>query len=113
MSMQFHIRKDNKIIKIDNLYIITSGTPSELETIENPNQVGEVVDKAGVFLSDITPIIIIINKNRKNLKECLDILNKIGGDFNKKINYYGTPRSANDILKVNNPDLHYSNIGSH
>ena len=107
------MKDDNKIIKIDDIYIITNGTPDHMATIKNPNQVGEVVDKDGVFLSDITPIIMIINKNSKNLKECLDILNKIGGDFNKKINYYGTLTSANDILKINNPGLHYSNIGSH
>ena len=56
------MKDDKKIIKIDDIYIITNGTPDHLATIKNPNQVGEVVDKDGVFLSDITPIIMIINK---------------------------------------------------
>ena len=113
MSMASTMEKEKKIVKINDINIITNGTPEDLATIKNPNEVGEVVDKDGVVISNITPIIMIINMNSKNLEECLDILNKNGGDFNKKINYYGSLKSANDILKINNPGLHYNNIYNH
>ena len=87
----------NKITKINNIYEITNGTLDELKEID-PNQVGCVVDENGNTISEITPIIMIINQNRKDMEKRLAILRENGGNFDKKINYYGTQKSANDIM---------------
>lgn len=87
----------NKITKINNINEITNGTLDELKEID-PNQVGHVVDENGNIVSEITPIIMIINQKRKDMEQRLAILRENGGDFDKKINYYGKQKSANDIM---------------
>ena len=95
--MRFNMDDRNKITKINNMYEITNGTLDELKQVD-PNQVGEVLDKDGVYVGQITPIIMIINQRRKDMAQRLAILRENGGDFDKKIDYYGTQKSANDIM---------------
>lgn len=95
--MSFNKDHRNQITNINNMYEIANGTPDELKQVD-PNQVGEVVDIAGVYVSQITPIIMIINQNRKDVAQRLAILRENGGDFDKKIDYYGKQKSANDIM---------------
>ena len=87
----------NKIIKINNIFEIINGTLDDMKQVD-PNQVGHVVDVNGKYLSEITPIIMIINQNRKDMRERLAILKENGGDYDKKIDYYGKQKSANDIM---------------
>ena len=87
----------NKITKINKISEITNGTLDELKQID-PNQVGHVVDENGEIVSEITPIIMIIHQKRNDVVKRLEILRTNGGDFDKKINYYGTQKSANDII---------------
>ena len=90
----------NKIIGIDNINCITNGTIEELNTID-PNQVGHVVRKKdNKCLGEITPIIMTIHQNKMDKESRLELLKSIGGDFDKKINYYGNNKSANDILEA-------------
>ena len=91
------MQNEKKIVNIDNIYQITNGSIEELKLVD-PNQIGQVVDKEGNILSDITPIIMIINQNKINVNQRLKIMKENGGDFDKKINYYGTQKSANDIM---------------
>ena len=91
------MQNEKKIVNIDNIYKITNGSIEELKLVD-PNQIGQVVDKEGNILSDITPIIMIINQNKINVNQRLKIMKENGGDFDKKINYYGTQKSANDIM---------------
>ena len=95
--MSLNMDHRNKITKINNLHEITNGTLDELKQVD-PNQVGEVLDKNGVYLSQITPIIMIFHQKRKDVAQRLAILRENGGDFDKKIDYYGTQKSANDIM---------------
>lgn len=91
----------NKIIEIDNIYYITNGTLDEMNTINNPNQIGKVVRKdTGEIVTEITPLFMIINQNAINFREKLDVLIKNGGDMHMKINYYGTSRSAKEIMNL-------------
>ncbi len=92
---------ENKIIEIDNIYFITNGTLNEMNKIDNPNQVGKVVSKeTGEIVSEITPLFMIINQCSKNFREKLDILIQNGGDMHMRINYYGTSRSAEEIMNL-------------
>lgn len=92
---------ENKVIEIDNIFFITNGTLDEMNKIDNPNQVGNVVRiDTGEIVSEITPLFMIINQNAKNFREKLDVLIKNGGDMHMKINYYGTPRSAEEIMNL-------------
>lgn len=87
----------NKITNINHKKEITNGTVDDLKKVD-PNQVGYVVDENGNTISEITPIIMIFNQNRSDVSKRLAILRTNGGDFDKKINYYGTQKSANDIM---------------
>tara|TARA_B110001469_G_C9466796_1_gene234815 strand:- start:373 stop:678 length:306 start_codon:yes stop_codon:yes gene_type:complete len=91
-------QQKTKILGIDHIWEIINGSLEKLKHIE-PNQVGQVVTtEDGEIVSEITPIIMIINQNSSNRAEKLKIISSIGGDFDKKINYYGNNKSANDIL---------------
>ena len=91
--------QENKIINIDQIDIITNGTIEELATLTNPNQIGNIVNPQGESISEITPLIMIINQ-ASNLQEKLDILIKNGADIDKEINYYGSKSSARYLLNT-------------
>lgn len=93
------MQNENKIVNIDNIFQISNGTLEELKLVD-PNQVGQIVDKKGNILSDITPIIMIINQNKIDVNQRLEIMKENGGDFDKKIDYYNNTKSANDILST-------------
>ena len=94
----------NKIVNINHIDIITNGSLEELETVSEPNQVGNVVNDVGEVISEITPLFMIINQNH-NLKAKLEILVKNGGDLDKEIDYYGKKRSARYILDTFRSDV--------
>ena len=97
MSFSMNTNNKNKITNINHANEITNGTLDELKQVD-PNQVGQVVDENKNIVSEITPIIMIINQNRTDMPQRLAILRENGGDFDKKINYYGTQKSAKDIM---------------
>lgn len=81
-------KENTKIIGIDNIEIITNGTLEDLEKIKNPNQVGQVINKnTNEFINEITPMIMIINQNKSDYKERLNILIKNGGNMDKVVKY--------------------------
>ena len=80
--------RETKIIGIDNIDIITNGNIADLEQIKNPNQLGKVVYKdTNEIKCDITPLIMIINQNKNDYKQRLNVLIKNGGDMKKIVNY--------------------------
>tara|TARA_B100000524_G_scaffold340510_1_gene233728 strand:+ start:2254 stop:2547 length:294 start_codon:yes stop_codon:yes gene_type:complete len=87
----------NKII-IDQSDIITNGTIEQLKTIKNPNGIGTIVDEDNNFVSQITPLMMIINQSAKNCQDKIDALLNIGADPNLKINYYGKNISASERI---------------
>ena len=90
--------KKFRIVDIDNIQIITNGSISELSTIDNPNQVGSIFDNDNQkTVSQITPLIMLVNQNANNGQEKINALLKIGADPHLKVNYYGKETSAFEI----------------
>lgn len=89
----------NKIIGFSNndLYLITNGDISNITNISNVNKIGHVINPNNNQISDITPLIMILNSARKNWRKLFDKLVSIGADPDLKIQYYGNNLSANDI----------------
>ena len=91
----------NKIIDINDLDIITNGTLAELKNID-PNQIGHVVNSDSEIISEITPLIMIINQNSRDMEERIAVLTNNGADMDLKIKYYNQEKSARDIYSINN-----------
>jgi hypothetical protein len=93
---------DGKITNIDHLDILTNGTVDEIRnSVTNPNQIGYVINtKTNEQISQITPVIIIINQGLSDLDNRINALSENGADMNMKIDYYGTQRSANEIYQM-------------
>ena len=89
--------RENKICGINDKDIIINGTIEELGTISNPNQLGTVVSKDGTVLSNITPLIMMINQNAKDYKSRVDKLVEIGGNLDMIVDYYNTNTTPRDI----------------
>jgi hypothetical protein len=100
MAMVTNVNDDDKTKTLDITDIMTviNGSLDELKTID-PNQLGRIVDKDSIEKSQTTPIFIIILQNRRDLVERVKVLKSIGGDFDKKINWYGAEMSANEFAK--------------
>ena len=94
----------NKII-IDQVDIITNGTIEQLKTIKNPNEIGKIIDEDNNFISQITPLVMVINQNSKNCQDKIDTLLSLGADPNLKINYYGKDICAYDIISGFNKSI--------
>ena len=90
-----------KILNIDNIDIITNGSLEDLSSTNfDPNQVGKVVNRqTNEKVSDITPMIIIINQGRKDLHKRVNILIEKGGNMDLQIDYYGKNMTAREILE--------------
>lgn len=90
--------KKFKIVDIDNIQIITNGSISELSTIDNPNQVGSIFDNDNQkTVSQITPLIMLVNQNAINGQDKINALLQIGSDPHLKVNYNGKETSAFEI----------------
>lgn len=90
------MNRDTIILDIDNIDTITNGSLNDMRTIDSPNQVGRVVYKdTGEFISNINPMIMIINQGLSDYKERIAHMIANGGNIDANINYYGritTPR---------------------
>ena len=53
----------NKIVGFsqDDLQLITNGNSETIKNVSYPNKVGHVEDPSGKCISDITPLIMVIN----------------------------------------------------
>ena len=91
-----------KIINIDDLDVLTNGTVEEIRTtVTNPNQIGHVINKENnEQLSQITPAFILYNQGLSDVRLRIDALVENGADLNMEIDYYGTPRTANQISEM-------------
>jgi hypothetical protein len=94
--------KDSKITGIDHLDVLTNGTVDEIRnTVTNPNQIGNVVNtKTNQQISQITPAFMIYNQGLSDLHSRIDALVENGADLNMEIDYYATPRTANQISEM-------------
>lgn len=93
---------DRKITSIDHLDILTNGTLDEIKnSVTNPNQIGSVIDtKTNEQVSQITPVIMIINQGLSDLENRINALSENGADLNMKIDYYGRQKSAHEIYQM-------------
>ncbi len=98
--------KKGKIVNIYNTNLITNSKTSNYPIGLDPNQIGEVIEKdTNKKLSEITPLIMVINQSANNCDEKVKKLIELGGDIFMKINYYGKQTSASDIIKAHRPKL--------
>jgi hypothetical protein len=90
--------KKTTIRGIDQIDIITNGSISSLKRVRNPNQVGQVVNMdTNEVLSDITPMMMIVNQGAKDCVARVMALQICGGDFHKEISYYNRTESPYTI----------------
>ena len=93
----------NKIIGFtsEELNIIINGNSEDMVRLSNPNKVGQVVDQYNNVISHITPLIMIINSNRKDWRDIASALIKHGGDPDTRIdNYYKRSTTAREIANT-------------
>lgn len=91
---------DKNYIVIDENSLITNGDVESLKKIENPNKIGIIYDKDNKYISEITALIMILNQSSRNVQDKVDSLIDAGADPNLKIDYYGKPKCARDIVNL-------------
>ena len=65
---------------------------------QNINAIGKVVDKdTNKELSEITPLIMIVNASSKNVQKEIDELLRAGADPDLEINYYNQQTTARKL----------------
>ena len=94
------LNNKNKITGIDNIDIITNGTADQFKTINNADQVGQIIDTTTEnILSETTPLFMIIVQGRRGWEELLNILVQNGGNLDRQINFWGNQVSARQLLQ--------------
>ena len=91
----------NKIVGFsqDDLSLINNGNKDTIKNISNPNRVGHVEDPQGNVISDITPLIMVINAGGTGnyWKEKVYSLISVGADPNLEVSYYNRTTTAKEI----------------
>lgn len=87
----------NKII-ISDANIITNGPTSQYHLIKNINEIGTIMDKNNTKVSEITPLIMVLNQNKINCQDKVNEMINQGADPNMNIQYWGQSKSAIDIM---------------
>ena len=77
--------------------LINWGEPEDMVGFSNPNKVGHVVDKLNKTISDITPLIMIINASGEGWRDVAQALIAQGADPDMTVNYYDRATTARDI----------------
>lgn len=101
---------ENKIVGFsqNDLSLITNGNSDNIKNISNPNNLGRVEDSKGKIISEITPLIMVINAGGSDNEwiEKVNALISVGADPNMEINYYNKNTSAKKLAhKYRNLDL--------
>lgn len=97
---------ENRIWGIDDAsrMLITNGTPERLEHIKNPNAIGKVIQDGTLQeLYQITPLIMVISQNSRNVQEKVKALLKAGADPDREIVYYNGVTTTPRKLAANYP----------
>ena len=96
-NMNTNDNEKNTII-ISDANIITNGPISQYHLIKNINEIGTIMDKNNEKLSEITPLIMVLNQNKINCQDKVNEMINQGADPNMKIQYWGQSKSAMDIM---------------
>ena len=100
-SMNTH-DKDTKITGFtdDEFDLIHCGEPEDMVNFSNPNKVGHVVDKHNKVISDITPLIMLINASGEGWRDVVEALIAQGADPDMQVNYYDRTTTALEIANT-------------
>ena len=75
--------------------LINWGEPEDMVNFTNPNKIGHVVNKTNETISDITPLIMLINASGEGWRDVAQALIAQGADPDMEVNYHnGTLRAA-------------------
>jgi hypothetical protein len=98
--MGYNKINDNEITGFtdDEFDIINCGEPEDIVRLANPNKVGHVVNKIkNKTVSDITPLIMIINASGQDWRDMTNALITHGADPDMEVEYYGKTTTAREI----------------
>jgi hypothetical protein len=91
---------DNRITGFtdDELDLVNWGEPEDMVKFTNINKVGTVVDFSGKVVSNITPLIMVINSAGQDWRDIVRAMTEAGADLDMSIdNYYGRTTTAREI----------------
>ena len=94
-----NINKDTKITGYtdDEFDLINWGEAEDMVNFTNPNKVGHVIDNSNKIISDITPLIMLINASGEGWRDVVKALIAQGADPDMEVNYYNKTTTARDI----------------
>ena len=93
------IYKDTKITGYTDAEfdLINWGEPEDMVNFTNPNKVGHVVGEHNKIISDITPLIMLINASGEGWRDVVKALIAQGADPDMEVNYYDKTTTAREI----------------
>ena len=103
-NMNTNEDEKNTII-ISDANIITNGNISQYYLIKNINEIGTIMDKNNTKVSEITPLIMVLNQNKINCQDKVKEMINQGADPNMKIQYWGQMKSAMDIMNEKHKNI--------
>ena len=80
--------------------LINCGEPEDMVGFSDPNKVGHVVDKHNKTISDIPPLIMIINASGQGWRDVAQALIAQGADPDMQVNYYDRTTTALEIANT-------------
>lgn len=91
--------KDTKITGFTDAEfdLINWGEPEDMVNFTNPNKIGHVKDKTNKIISDITPLIMLINASGEGWRDVAQALIAQGADPDMKVNYCNRTTTAREI----------------
>ena len=92
-------KKDTKITGYTDAEfdLINWGEPEDMVNFTNPNKVGHVRDTSNKIISDITPLIMLINASGEGWRDVVMALIAQGVDPDMEVNYYDKTTTAREI----------------
>ena len=94
-----NMNKDTKITGYTDAEfdLINWGEPEDMVNFTNPNKVGHVIDQHNKIISDITPLIMLINASGEGWRDVVKALIAQGADPDMEVNYYNKTTTAREI----------------
>ena len=93
-------KENNKITGFtdDEFDLVKWGEPENMVKFTNINKVGTVVDSSGKVVSNITPLIMVINSCSQGWRDIVRAMIEAGADLDMSIdNYYGRTTTAREF----------------
>lgn len=104
--LDFNVSTDN-VIYIKNKDIFTNGSVELYKSlnVDDVNVVGEIKNKNNQIISNINPLIMVLNQHSPDCQTKIDVLIAAGANPDYKIMYYNKQLSCRDLAKK-----YFSNI---